>query len=278
VSAEKAAPDAVVAATEFATSADGTRIAFERAGTGPVVVLVDGAMVYREFGGGRATIEALRDRYTAVIYDRRGRGESGNTLPYSPDREIEDLRAVIAAVGGDVVVLGQSSGAALAFRAAAAGVPMRAVIGYEAPYVGGSRKGGGDHFTAELDRRIADGKPGKAIDYFMTTMVGGPWFMPVMMRSMPKVWKQLLAVAPTLPNDSRVMAGFRVPRAEFGRITVPALVAVGGKAKPDMVAAEREIAEAIPGAQHVVLEGQTHMVDPVVLGGALDDFLRGVID
>ena len=274
MSAEKAASDAAVAATEYATSADGTRIAFERSGEGPVVVLVDGAMVSREFGGGRATIEALRDRYTVVIYDRRRRGESGNTLPYAPELEIEDLRAVIEAVGGDVVVLGTSSGAALAFRAAAAGVPMRAVIGYEAPYIGGSRKGGGDHFTAELERRIAEGKPGKAIDYFMTTMVGGPWFMPVMMRAMPKVWKQLLAVAPTLPYDSRVMDGFRVPRAEFGRISVPALVAVGGKAKPDMEAAELEIADAIPGAKHVVLEGQTHMVDPVVLGRALDEFLR----
>jgi pimeloyl-ACP methyl ester carboxylesterase len=266
--------DAAVTTTEFATSADGTRIAFERAGSGPVVVLVDGAMVYREFGGARATIEAMRDRYTVVIYDRRGRGESGNTLPYSPEREIDDLRAVIAAVGGDVVVLGQSSGAALAFRAAAAGVPMRAVIGYEAPYIGGSRTGGGDQFTPELDRLTAAGEPGKAIDYFMTTMVGGPWFMPIMMRSMRKVWKQLLAVAPTLPYDSRVMAGFRVPQAEFGRIAVPALVLVGGKAKPDMVAAEREVADAIPGAQHRVLEGQTHQVDPVVLGRAVDDFLR----
>lgn len=267
------APETAVSATEYATSSDGTRIAFERAGSGPVIVLVDGAMVTRDFGGARATTDALRDRYTVVIYDRRGRGESGNTLPYAPEREVEDLRAVIAAVGGDAVVLGQSSGAGLAYRAAAAGVPMKAVIGYEAPYVGAARKHP-EAFVGTLDRLIAEGKPGKAVDYFMVDMVDGPWFMPVMMRVMRPVWKHLLAVAPTLPYDARIMDGFLVP-GEFGRISVPTLVLVGGKAKPDMADAQRQLAELIPGARHEVLEGQTHQVDAKVLAAAVHEFLKG---
>ena len=71
-----------------------------------------------------------------VVYDRRGRGESGDTQPYAPQREFEDLAAVIEAAGGDAYVMGQSSGAGIVYRAAAAGVPMRKLVGYEAPWVG----------------------------------------------------------------------------------------------------------------------------------------------
>lgn len=263
-----------VSTTEFATSSDGTRIAFERAGSGPVLVLVDGAMCYREFGGSRPTTEVLRDRYTVVIYDRRGRGESGNTLPYTPDREVEDLRAVIKAVGDDAIVLGQSSGAGLAYRAAADGVRMRALIGYEAPYVGAARENP-RAFATELDRLIAEGKPGKAVDYFMIDMVKGPWFMPVMMRAMRPAWKKLLQIADTLPYDARVMSGFLVPD-DFDRISVPTLVLQGGKAKPDMVDGQKRLAEVIPEARYEVLDGQTHQVDPKVLAAALDRFVAGL--
>src|SRR5690606_13609914 len=152
------------------------------------------------FGPARAVAAELGDRYTVVAYDRRGRGESGNTEPYAPEREFEDLAAVIDAVGEDALVLGQSSGAALAYRAAAAGVPMSALVGYEAPWVGlrPNRDGTPKDYVATLDALIADGRHGKAIDYFMVDTVGGPFFLPVMMRMMPSAWRTLQATAPTL--------------------------------------------------------------------------------
>jgi pimeloyl-ACP methyl ester carboxylesterase len=249
--------------TEYAKSTDGTRIAFEENGTGPALVLVDGAMCHRRFGPSEPFTKALRDDYTVVSYDRRGRGESGDSSTYRPELELDDLRAVIDAVGGEPYVLGFSSGAGLAYRAAAAGVPMKKLIGYEAPYVG--RRGGRD-YVADLDRLIDEGKNGKAVDYFMVKMVGGPFFLPLMFRVMGKLWGQMKTIAPTLRYDARVMGGdFEVPVAEFAKIRIPVLAAWGSKAAPAMSKANAAIAEAIPGAEHRILDGQTHNVSPEAL-------------
>ncbi len=258
------------APTEYAKSTDGTRIAFESNGSGPVLVLVDGALCYRKFGPAEPFTAALRDAYTVVTYDRRGRGESGDSSTYRPELEIDDLRAVIDSVGGKPYVLGFSSGSGLAYRAAAAGVPMTKLIGYEAPYVG--RRGGHD-YVSDLDRLIAQGKEGKAVDYFMVTMVGAPFFVPVMFRLMGKLWAQMKQIAPTLRYDARVMGGdFEVPTEELSKITVPTLTIWGSKAKPAMSKANAAIAEAIPSAGHRILEGQTHNVTPDALRPVIVEF------
>lgn len=255
-------------ATERVTSADGTTIAFERHGSGPVIVMVDGALTSRAFGGSRAFAKAVAESgggYTVVCYDRRGRGESGDTAPYSPEREIEDLRAVIDAVGGDVYLLGSSSGAGLAYETTAAGASVRKVLGYEAPYVAEDdpKHRSADHL-AHLQSLLNDDTDkgrAKSVDYFMTTMVGGPFFMPLMMRMMGKVFGQLKAVAHTLPYDTQAMNGdFTVPRERLSRIHTPVLVALGGKAKPNMVAAQHAVHAAIDGSELRVLPGQTHQV------------------
>src|SRR6188508_976316 len=98
----------------FVQSGDGTRIAVESRGDGPPIVLVAGAFNDRHTGA--ALAEALSARFTVIRYDRRGRGDSGDTPPYAVEREIEDLAAVL---GGRGAVLGYSSGAILALRAAA---------------------------------------------------------------------------------------------------------------------------------------------------------------
>lgn len=265
--------------TEYATSADGTRIAFERTGSGPLLVLVDGAFCYREFGPARSVAKAVQDAFTVVVYDRRGRGESGDTLPSSPEREFDDLRAVIEAAGGDAFVMGQSSGAGLAYRAAAAGVPMRKLIGYEAPWVGlrAGKDGTPKDYHGDLDRLVASGANAKAISYFMVDMIGAPRVMPLMMRIMAaKEWSKLLAVAPTLRYDAAVMgASFTEPTAELADIRVPVLALCGSKAAPEMLAAQERIAAAVPGAEHAVLAGQTHQVSPAALRPQFLRFLLG---
>ncbi|WBU39091.1 alpha/beta fold hydrolase [Homoserinibacter sp. YIM 151385] len=261
-------------ATAFAVSADGTRIAYETVGRGPLLVLVDGAMCARDFGPARDVAASLADAFTVIAYDRRGRGESGNTEPYAVAREIEDLTAVIEAGGGEALVLGQSSGAGLALEAAAAGAPITRLASYEAPWVG--RRAGRDGAPLDhhgtLDRLIAEGRNGRAVDYFMVTMVNGPKIMPIMMRLMRKAWRHLLAVAPTLRYDAAVMGDFEVPRERLAAIRIPVLALCGEKAAPEMDAAQRAIAEAVPGARHAVLSGQTHMVSPAALGPELRAF------
>ena len=107
---------------EKVTSKDGTEIAFDRSGEGPPVILVGGAFSYRKFPGLVQLSELLAPRFTVINFDRRGRGESGDTKPYAVEREIEDLEVLIAAAGGSASVWGLSSGAALALDAAARGL------------------------------------------------------------------------------------------------------------------------------------------------------------
>lgn len=259
--------------TEFVTSKDGTRIAYEKVGSGPALVLVDGAMCYRDFGPCRSAASALSDRYTVYFYDRRGRGESGDTAQYAPEREYEDLKAVIDAAGGDAYVLGYSSGGAIVLQAAASGVRMRKLASYEAPYIGvAEKKGVKADFLAELQSRLAKDDRGGAVGYFMVDMVGGPAFLPLMMRLMPKVFTSLRAVAHTLIYDTTIMNGFDVPTRTLSNISTQALIMGGSKAKPNMVAAVDGVANAVPGSVKRILPGQTHQVKDDAIKPALVEF------
>jgi pimeloyl-ACP methyl ester carboxylesterase len=262
--------------TGTVTSQDGTTIAYEKVGSGPALVLVDGALCYREFGPCRSLAHHLADRFTVYFYDRRGRGDSGDTQPYAAEREYQDLAAVIEAAGGDTYVAGFSSGAALALQAAASGVAMRKLAAYEAPYVGlKAVKGVTPDYLGHLKQLLAKEDRGGAVGYFMVKMVGGPAFLPVMMRLMPKVWKQLKAVAHTLPYDATVMGDFQVPSDVLATIAVPTLVMGGSKAKPNMVAAVSGVADAVPGSVRKTLAGQTHQVKDEAIAPELIAFFGG---
>jgi len=258
---------------EFATSTDGTRIAYETIGTGPALVLVDGAMCSRAFGPCRSLAEYLQDRFTVTFYDRRGRGESGDTAPYAPAREYEDLAAVITAVGGDAFVLGYSSGGALALQAAASGIRMKKLASYEAPYMGlNSRKGKPLTYLTDLTAKLDKGDREGAVGYFMVDIVGGPKFLPLMFKFMPKVLAQLKAVAPTLLNDVRLMGTFSAPTETLATISVPTLVLGGSKAKPNMKKAVHDVATAVPGSVSRTLQGQTHQVKDAAIAPELIAF------
>ncbi|MEU5090714.1 alpha/beta fold hydrolase [Streptomyces sp. NPDC021356] len=250
-------------------SRDGTPIAYQRTGTGPVVVLVSGAM---STGATVAPLAvALSERFGAVVYDRRGRGESGDTAPYAVEREVEDLAAVIDAVGGDAALYGISSGGALALRAAAAGLPVRRVAVYEPPFdVREDRGPEHARYSADLDRALAQGRRGDAVELFLR-VTGLAEQMIVNARQSP-MWRGLEAVAPTLAYDDAVMGDGTVPRDLLASITVPVL-SVAGDAGPAWVReAARQVARAAPQGTYRVLEGQTHAVEPEVLAPVLAEF------
>ncbi|WP_344318475.1 alpha/beta fold hydrolase, partial [Acrocarpospora pleiomorpha] len=150
-------------------SKDGTKIAYDRRGSGPALVLVDGALCCRAQGPMPELAELLADRYTVYNYDRRGRGDSGDAAEYAVEREIEDLAAVIEAAGGSAFAYGSSSGAALALRAGAAGLPVEKLVAFDPPYVvDDSRKQIPREWVAELQALEA----GDAIRYFFTKGIG----------------------------------------------------------------------------------------------------------
>ena len=149
------------------TSADGTPIACDRSGAGPAVILVDGALCRRAFGPSKKIADALSHAFTVYTYDRRGRGDSGDTTPYATAREVEDLAAVIAHAGGSAALVGLSSGAALALEAAASGLPVTKVVAYEPPYVDHDGRGRELPHRAALEERLRQGDRGAAVAYFM---------------------------------------------------------------------------------------------------------------
>lgn len=253
------------------TSRDGTTIAFSRAGEGPALVLVDGAMCHRGFGPMPALAEALAPHCTVYTYDRRGRGESGDTAPYAIAREIEDLEAVVAHAGGSARVFGISSGGALALEAAASGVAIEKLAIYEAPYSAeaGDPQAVAD-YTRQLSELLAAGRRGDAVALFMG-FVGAPPEAVAGMRQSP-MWPAFEAIAPTLAYDNAVMDGGKVPRERAAKVAVPALVADGGDSPELLRRPARVLAEAIPGAEHRTLEGQTHEVATEALAPVLREF------
>lgn len=258
---------------ESVLSADGTEIAVESTGTGPALLLVDGAFCGRTFGPSRDLAKELANDFRVYFYDRRGRGDSGDTAPYSVEREIEDLAAVIAHIGGRPFVYAISSGAALALEGAAAGLPMERLATYEAPYTGISVVGGAQvNHRAHLEELLQRDERGAMVSYFLVHMVGAPRFVPIMLRLMPKIWKQQKAVAHTLPYEAHVLNDFELPTERIAKIDRPVLVMVGGKAAAPMADAQARVAAAIPGARLEVLEKQTHQVSASAIASAVRGF------
>jgi pimeloyl-ACP methyl ester carboxylesterase len=215
----------------------------------------------------------LARHFTVYLYDRRGRGESGDTAPYTKDREIEDLAALISVAGGTAAMAGLSSGAALALEAAAAHLPVTRVVAYEPPYVEPDGETRGRAHQTRLQELVAAGDRGGAVKYFMRSMVNVPAPFVLIMQLMPTLWRKLKAVAHTLPYDSALMGDFTVPRSRLSAIGVPSLVIHGSKTDPRLKRAADAITGTIPGAQARTLEGQNHNVSAAALAPSIIAFL-----
>ena len=256
-------------------SADGTTIAYTRAGHGTPLILVDGALCSRSFGPMPKLAEQLTPHFTVYTYDRRGRGASGDTKPYSPDREVEDIEALAALAGDTAYLHGTSSGAALALEAAKHIRSIAKLAVYEPPFiVDDTRTPMPDDYLPRLKQLVAENRPGDAVKMFMR-FVGAPAIFTAVMPLTP-VWGKLKAAAPTLPYDLTIMhdhqQGLPLTPEEWAAVKAPTLVAAGGKSPGWMTNGTRALAAALPDATYRTLPGQNHMVKAQVIAPVLTEF------
>lgn len=260
--------------TGTVTSADGTTIAYTKTGEGPAVIVIDGALCHRSFGPSGGIAEQLASDYTVYTYDRRGRGESGDADAYAPEREVEDVAALIQAAGGEARVVGFSSGGALALLAAAADAGVTKAACYEVPYVTQDwHRDLALKYTAELHQALDEGRLDDMPALFMV-LVGMPEADVAGMRQSP-VWPAFTAVAKSLTYDNAALgygAGGAVPTGLLATIAVPVLAMDGG-ASPDLLRDPAGlIAAACPDAERITLDGQTHEVSPEAVSPVLAKF------
>lgn len=256
-------------------SKDGTIIAFDQVGAGPALILVDGALQYRAFDQGAAHVaELLAPHFTVFHYDRRGRGDSTDTPPYAVERELEDIEALVDAVGRPAFLYGISSGASLAMEAAIAlGGKIQKLAMYEPPYNDDvAARQAWKEYTRQLGELLAADRRGDAVALFMM-FVGATADQVAEVRQAP-VWPIFEAVAPTLAYDHIAILGddASVPTERAAHVAVPTLIMVGGASYPFMHVTAAALAKAIPNAQHRILEGQTHEVTAEALVPVLLEF------
>jgi len=261
-------------------SADGTRIAYERSGSGPVIVLVAPALADRK--DHRKLGALLAESHTVINYDRRGRGASTDVGDWEIAREVEDIEALVDAHAGKAALFGASSGAVLALDAAAA-LPTKItrVVAYEPPAIVDDRRAPVPRdFSGHLATLIDQGQPARVVTAFNKVALGAPSLMVIAMRLMVPVWRSMVAMAPTTVYDVRLCEGLQdgapLVTDRWDALTVPSLVLVGGKGEPFMKTGTKALSESlnaireeIPGAHH-----GTPVMKPAALMSALDRFLE----
>jgi pimeloyl-ACP methyl ester carboxylesterase len=258
------------AAATQVTSKDGARIAFERAGNGPPLILVSGALSHRAMLRGNPLVPMLAEHFTVYAYDRRGRGESTDAQPYAVQREIDDLEALIAHAGQPVYLFGASSGAALSMQAAAAlgERKVRKLALYEPPF------GQEPAAFAKQKQAVADaiesGKPGDAAELFLTG-IGTPRDAMDNMKQSPQ-WDAIAKMDFTLNYDFAILGDGAIPEDTVRAIAVPTLVMTGGNSLPFMGPTGDRIAALLRDGRRKTFAGQTHQVDARVVVPALREF------
>jgi pimeloyl-ACP methyl ester carboxylesterase len=250
------------------TSGDGTPIAFERVGDGPALIAVDPAGSYRDLRPQRPPVERLAEHFTVYLYDRRGRGASGDTPPYSVQREIDDLAALIGEAGGSANVYATSSGCLLALHAAE--LDVRRLALFEPPVEPREAPGGESAFTVELAGLVAAGRRRDAVAFFHRE-IGVP--EEVMDQMGPRVWAALEAIAPTLVYDSVISDAMSLQLIRS--VKIPTLVLDSQSSGGELTGMAATVAEALPDSTHRSLAGGWHGLPDEVLAPVLTEFFRG---
>jgi pimeloyl-ACP methyl ester carboxylesterase len=254
-----------------AVSADGTMIAFDRYGDGAPVIMTAGAFNTRSQTEPLA--RALAPRFTVLNYDRRGRGDSGDTAPYAVAREIDDIAALIAQAGGSAAVFGHSSGATLALQAAASGLPITRLVLYEPPFnTDDTDPPLPAGFAAELAGLVSAGRRGDAVELYQTQAVGIPQEVVAQLRHAP-FRPGLEAIAHTLAYDAAIVGDRSLPAGLLAAVTVPALVITGEQSPPFLRNAAQAAAQTMPNGRLAILPGQTHDLNPDATAPVMAEFL-----
>jgi len=255
---------------QHVTSKDGTRIGFEHLGSGPPVILVCGGSVDRMSNAGLAAL--LAADFTVFNYDRRGRGDSGDTPPYAVEREIEDIDAVVGAAGGAACLYGSSSGAVLALTAAEQrpGKITKLAL-WEPPFILDPNARPPADQVEQYNTMLAEGRRGDAAQYFMEKVVRMPAEFVASARTQPW-WAANEALAHTLPYDATIMGDYSLPTDRAAAVTIPTLVLDGGASFGFMLPTADALAKVLPRGQRRTLAGQEHNIDPNVLAPALKEF------
>lgn len=259
-------------------SKDGTPIAFDQSGQGPVLILVAGATATRLSAESLAA--TLASSFTVFAYDRRGRGDSGDTLPYAVEREVEDIDALITAAGGSAFVFGHSSGAILSLEyARMRPLNVTKLALYEPPLIiDDSRPPSPEDYLPHIIELISLGQRGDAVEYFMIEGVGIPRETVVQMQQSP-VWPELEKIAHTLVYDGTIVDdaihGDPFPLRKWASVTIPTLVMDGEISPMFMHTGSQELVRILPHAQHRRLPGQEHRPADNILAPALQEFFIG---
>ncbi|MGW5383493.1 alpha/beta fold hydrolase [Nocardia sp. NPDC003963] len=260
---------------DTAISVDGTKLAYDVRGDGPVLVYITGATCFRTFRPVVADAKAFAAEFTVYTYDRRGRGDSGDTLPYSVAREVEDIEAIIDAAGGRAHIYGHSSGAVLALEAASR-LPEKIdrVVAYDASYVHDeAERESYAALSREVESLLEKGADGPAVKRFLRG-IGMPGALVHLLPIVPG-WRAMRALAPTLRYDIALTEDLP-PYERFTGIDVPVQIAVGERSPAGLLDVAQRLAAAVPGAECRVLAGQNHMVSAEALKPVLREFLLAV--
>jgi pimeloyl-ACP methyl ester carboxylesterase len=255
-------------------STDGTSIAVERLGEGPPLVVVPGAL--SDHTAWMACAPLLASRRSAHVIDRRGRGASGDGPSTDPEREVEDVLAVLGAVGGPADLLGHSSGAILALRSAerAPGALRRLVL-YEPPVFLDQEDQVPADLPERLDALLAAGEEDSALQMFMREGPRSPEAEIEVLRR-HRAWARMLAMAHTAPDDTRIQQGFDLDLRRLAAVRTPTLLLIGSESPARMRKASEAIANALPDVRIEEIPGQAHLAQllaPDVLADAVDRFL-----
>ena len=272
--------DMMGAVQKTAISRDGTVIAYEQSGSGPAVILVSAALADRS--GNRRIAKYLSDRFTVINYDRRGRGASGDTSPYSTEKEVDDIAALVDASGGSAFVFGSSSGSVLALDAAARlGSKVKKLYMFEPPFIlDSSRPPMDTTLSGAINRQIAEGNRSEAVRLFFTRGMGIPSFGVTMMRLLMPGWSKMCAMAHTISYDLSILdgtqAGQPLPVDRWNKALLPIKVAVGSRSEPFFHSGAKGLVRILPSAQYQSLTGLNHgalLLAPTALGKDVQDFL-----